>query len=81
MAVAVIINVNGWDSVNGLPDPDAEDDVGGAWDPGGSGSNSDYFPAIYSEDFSHGVILGFFMVHWPDGAGGKYFAINVKRGC
>jgi len=77
MARAVIINVNGQDSVNGVVD---ETLAAGAWDPGAPGANANYFPAIYTEDFTPTGTTGFFIGHWPDGAGGIYSAVKVNRG-
>jgi hypothetical protein len=81
MARAVIINVSGEDSVNGVAD---ETLVAGPWDPAtigiSGGVNADYFPGHYSEDFTPGGTTGFFMGHWPDGLGGQFSAIKVNAG-
>lgn len=74
---AIIINVNGRDSTYGAADETAG---AGAWDPGGAGANTDYFPAIYTEDFTPVGQVGFFLGHWPDGAGGQISAIKVNQG-
>jgi len=81
MAKAIIINVNGRDSVHGVEDETA---IAGPWDPAtigiGSGTNADFFPAIYTENFTPGGILGAFIGNWPDGAGGKFTAAKVNAG-
>ena len=73
---ALIFNVNGRDSTYGVADETAG---AGAWDPGG-GANDLYFPAIYTDDFTPGGIVGIFLGHWPDGVGGKDSAIKVNKG-
>lgn len=80
MARAVIINVNGQDSNNGVADETAA--APGPWDPddGMGGLNAHYFPAIYTEDFTPTGTTGFFIGHWPDGSGEIYSAIKVNRG-
>lgn len=81
MARAVIINVSGVDTVNGVAD---ETLVAGPWDPAtigiAGGVNLDFMPSVYSEDFTPGGSTGFFMGHWPDGLGGQFSAIKVNVG-
>jgi len=77
MAAAIIFNVNGRDSTHGVSDETA---AAGDWDPGGPGANADYFPAIYTDDFTPAGTVGLFLGHWPDGAGGKDSAIKVNIG-
>jgi len=81
VARAVIINVSGIDSENGVAD---ETLVAGPWDPAtigiAGGVNLDFFPAIYSEDFTPGGSTGFFLGHWADGFGGQFSAIKVNIG-
>ncbi len=77
MANALIFNVNGRESTQGAAD---ETLAAGAWDPGGPGTNTDYFPAIYTDDFTPGGTVGFFLGYWPDGSGGQDSAIKVNVG-